>query len=49
MTGEQDRSLATARPEWRDEAVRRFREIDEGLVGLIPAEKVLERAYAALK
>jgi len=36
-------------PEWREEAVRRCREIDEGLVELIPAEDTLARAHAALK
>jgi putative addiction module component (TIGR02574 family) len=35
--------------EWREEIVRRCREIDEGMVELIPAETVMARAYAALK
>ena len=36
-------------PEWREEIVRRCREIDEKTVDLIPAETVLARAYATLK
>ncbi len=36
-------------PEWREEIIRRCKEIDAGLVELIPAETVLARAYAALK
>ena len=36
-------------PEWRDEIIRRCREIDEKIVDLIPAETVLARAYATLK
>ena len=36
-------------PQWREEIVRRCREIDEEMVELIPAETVLARAYAALK
>lgn len=36
-------------PEWREEIVRRCREIDEEMVALIPAETVLARAYATLK
>jgi hypothetical protein len=36
-------------PEWREEIVRRCREIDEKTVDLIPAETALARAYAALK
>jgi len=36
-------------PEWREEIVRRCREIDEEMVELIPAETVLARAYATLK
>ena len=35
--------------EWREEIARRCREIDEGMVELIPAEAALARAYAALK
>jgi hypothetical protein len=35
-------------PEWRDEIAKRCREIDEGLVELIPAETVLARAYSAI-
>ncbi len=36
-------------PEWREEIARRCREIDEGLVELIPAETVLAQAYSAIK
>jgi hypothetical protein len=36
-------------PEWRDEIIKRCREIDEKVVELIPAEKVLARAYASLR
>jgi hypothetical protein len=36
-------------PEWREEIVRRCREIDEKIVELVPAETVLAKAYAALK
>ena len=36
-------------PEWREEIARRCREIDEGIVELIPAETALARAYAALQ
>jgi len=35
--------------EWREEIIRRCKEIDEGLVELIPAETVLARAYSALR
>jgi len=35
--------------EWRDEVTRRCREIDEQMVELVPSEKVMARAYAALK
>jgi Putative addiction module component len=36
-------------PEWREEIVRRCREIDEKIVELVPSETVLAKAYAALK
>jgi hypothetical protein len=36
-------------PAWRDEIIRRCREIDEKTVELIPAETVLAKAYATLK
>ena len=36
-------------PEWRDEIVRRCREIDEKIVDRIAAETVLARACATLK
>lgn len=36
-------------PEWREEVLRRCREIDENSVELVPAETVLARAYASLK
>jgi putative addiction module component (TIGR02574 family) len=36
-------------PEWREEIIRRCKEIDEGLTELIPAEVVMLRAYSALK
>lgn len=36
-------------PEWRNEIIKRCREIDEKAVELIPAETVLARAYATLK
>ncbi len=35
--------------EWRDEVLRRCREIDEGTAELVPAEKVLERLYATVR
>ncbi len=35
--------------EWRDEVIRRCREIDEQMVKLIPSEEVMARAYAVLK
>lgn len=34
---------------WLDEAARRAREIDDGLVQLIPAEEVSRKAHALLK
>jgi hypothetical protein len=36
-------------PEWREEIIRRCREIDEKIVELIPSETVFARAYATLK
>ncbi len=33
---------------WMDEANRRWREIEDGKVGCIPAEEVLKQARAAL-
>jgi len=36
-------------PEWQEEVVRRFHEIDAQMAELIPAETVLARAYSALK
>jgi hypothetical protein len=36
-------------PEWREETARRCREIDEQLIELVPAERALARAHAALK
>lgn len=36
-------------PEWREEIVKRCRDIDEKIVELVPSETVLARAYAALK
>ena len=36
-------------PQWREEIIRRCKEIDDGLTELIPAEVVLSRAYSALK
>jgi len=36
-------------PEWEEEVARRCREIDEGLVELVPAETVMARAYSAIK
>ena len=36
-------------PEWRNEIIKRCREIDENAVELIPADTVLARAYATLK
>lgn len=36
-------------PEWRNEIIKRCREIDEKAVELIPAETVLTQAYATLK
>ena len=35
--------------EWQEEITRRCREIDEGMVELITAEKVFARAYASLE
>ncbi len=35
--------------EWRDEIIKRCREVDEKIVELVPAETVLARAYATLK
>ena len=35
-------------PEWREEIQRRCREIDEGTVELVDANKVFSRLYAAL-
>ena len=34
--------------EWREEIARRWREIDEGIVALIPGEKVLKEAAEGL-
>lgn len=36
-------------PLWKKEVAKRCREIDEGLVQLIPADTVISRAYAALE
>ena len=36
-------------PLWQKEVAKRCREIDEGLVQLIPADTVILRAYAALE
>ena len=36
-------------PEWRNEIIKRCREIDENAVELISAETVLAQAYATLK
>ena len=36
-------------PEWREEVLRRCREIDDGLVALRPAEEVFVRAFTALE
>lgn len=35
-------------PEWREEILKRCREIDEGTVELADADKVFSRLYAAL-
>ncbi len=34
---------------WMDEAERRAKEIDEGLVGLVPSDEVEKKARALLK
>ena len=36
-------------PEWREEILRRIREVDEGMVELEDAEKVFARLHAALE
>ena len=35
--------------EWRQEIIKRCLDIDDGAVGLIPAEKVFEDAFEKLK
>jgi len=41
-------TVADLSPEWKEEIEKRCREVDEGIVNLIPATEVFEKAYARL-